>query len=422
MRARPRFPSPPARRAVPRPVRAGGPAHGCAVTPAARVAAAIGVLDDIRAGAVPEKRLTGWGRANRYAGSGDRAALRDLVYDALRQRRSLAARGGAETGRGLMIGWARARGQDPAALFDGSRHGPAPLSPAEIAAGRAPADGAEALDCPDWLWPVLCDSLGEADARAALDGMRHRAPVHLRVNRARADRDSVAAALRAAGFDCAPHPLSASALEIAGDGRRLRSDPRVLDGTVEFQDAASQAVADAVPLAPGGRLLDYCAGGGGKTLAIGARVPGVFVAHDAMPRRMADLPARAARAGLDVACRDTAALEAEAPFDTVLVDAPCSGSGSWRRDPAGKWALTPALLADLCALQDAILAQAARYLRPGGHLVYVTCSLIADENAGTVARFRAAHPGWQRLWDRRWLPAAGGDGFYAAALVRPRPG
>ncbi|MGS4944216.1 RsmB/NOP family class I SAM-dependent RNA methyltransferase [Meridianimarinicoccus sp. RP-17] len=387
------------------------------MTPAARVAAAIGLLDDILAGGPPEKLLTGWGRANRYAGSGDRAAVRDLVYDALRQRRSLAALGGTETGRGLMIGWARAQGQDAAALFDGSRHGPDPLSPEEVAAGRAPMDGAEALDCPDWLWPLLCDDLGADDARASLDALRHRAPVHLRVNAARADRDSVAAALGAAGFACVPHPLSPTALEIRGDGRRLRSDPRVLDGTVEFQDAASQAVADMVPLKPGGRLLDYCAGGGGKTLAIGARVPGVFVAHDAQPRRMADLPARAARAGLDVMLRDTAALGAEPPFDTVLVDAPCSGSGSWRRDPAGKWALTPARLAELCALQDEILGQAVRHVRPGGHLVHVTCSFIEEENAGTVARFLAAHPDWRCLRRRQWLPADGGDGFFAAILA-----
>ena len=389
------------------------------MTPAARVASAIGLLDDILAGAPPEKVLTHWGRANRYAGSGDRAAVRDLVYDALRQRRSLAARGGADSGRGLMIGLARVQGHALAGLFDGSRHGPAPLDPAEVDAGRAPTDGPEALDCPDWLWPVLCDGLGEPVARAALAALQTRAPVHLRVNRARAARDTVAAALGAAGIVCAPHPLSPTALEVIEGARRLRDDPRVLDGTVEFQDAASQAVADMVPLPAGGRLLDYCAGGGGKTLAIGARVPGVFVAHDAEPRRMADLPARAARAGLDVRLCDTAALADESRFDTVLVDAPCSGSGSWRRDPAGKWALTPARLADLCRLQAEILAQAAAHLRPGGHLVYVTCSLIAAENGAVTDRFVADHPGWASTHVRQLLPSDGGDGFFAAVLVAP---
>jgi 16S rRNA (cytosine967-C5)-methyltransferase len=389
------------------------------VTPAARVAAAIGLLDDILAGGAAERLLTGWGRASRYAGSGDRAAVRDLVFDALRRRRSFAALGGAETGRGLMIGRARAQGQDPAALFDGARHGPAPLSPDETGAGRPPADGPESLDCPDWLWPILCTSLGETAARATFIAMQQRAPVHLRVNRARATRDAVAAALGDAGIDTVPHPLSPTALEVAGDGRRLRNDPRVLDGTVEFQDAASQAVSDMVPLPPGGRLLDYCAGGGGKTLAIGARVPGVYVAHDAHPRRMADLPARAARAGLEVALRDTAALASAPPFDTVVVDAPCSGSGSWRRDPAGKWALTPARLAELCALQDDILGQAARHVRPGGHLVHITCSVIADENDGAVARFLDTHSHWRLVHKRQLLPAEGGDGFFAAILASP---
>lgn len=392
------------------------------MTPAARVATAIGLLDDILAGGPPEQVLTRWARASRHAGSGDRAAVRDLVYDALRRRRSLAARGGADTGRGLMIGLARAQGQDPAVLFDGVRHGPPPLDPDERFAGREPADGPEALDCPDWVWPVLCDSLGASAARAALAALQTRASVHLRVNRARADRETVAAALAAAGIGCAPHPLSPTALDVTDGARRLRNDPLVRDGTVEFQDAASQAVADMVPLSAGGRLLDYCAGGGGKTLAIGARVPGVFVAHDAQPRRMADLPGRAMRAGLDVTCVDTGALAEEPPFDTVLVDAPCSGSGSWRRDPGGKWALTPARLDELCALQAGILAQAATYLRPGGHLVYVTCSLLAAENTGQIDRFIAAHPGWSQVRDRQLLPSDGGDGFFAAVLVAPGAG
>lgn len=389
------------------------------MTPAARVATAVELLDDILAGGPPEKVLTHWARAKRYAGSGDRAAVRDLVYDALRRRRSLAALGGCDTGRGLMIGLARAQGQDLAALFDGSRHGPDPLEQTEIDGGRAPEDGPEALDCTDWLWPVLCDSLGEPAARTTLAALQTRAPVHLRVNAARAGRDTVAAALQAAGIACAPHPLSPTALDIIEGARRLRNDPHVLDGTVEFQDAASQAVADMVPLPPGGRLLDYCAGGGGKTLAVGARVPGIFVAHDAQPRRMADLPARAARAGLDVTCLDNAELGSDAGFDTVLVDAPCSGSGSWRRDPAGKWALTPARLDELCALQAEILARAATHLRPGGHLVYVTCSVIAAENAGAIALFLADHAGWVRVRERQLLPSDGGDGFHAVVLARP---
>lgn len=387
------------------------------MTPGARVAAAADLLDDILGGAPAEKALTGWARGHRFAGSKDRAAIRDLVYDALRRRRSLAALGGAETGRGLMIGLARESGRDAALLFDGVGYGPAPLSEAEAEAGRTPLDGPEALDCPDWLWPDLQDSLG-ADAAAALAALRERAPVHLRVNTRRTTVDEAQAQLAAAGTDTRRHPLSATALEVVTGARRLRADPAVLSGALEFQDAASQAVSDLVPLPEGGRLLDYCAGGGGKTLAIGARVKGHFVAHDAAPRRMADLPARAARAGLAVHCAAPDALAAEAPFDTVLVDAPCSGSGSWRRDPQGKWTLDPARLDELTALQDEILVAACGHVAQGGSLCYVTCSLLARENEARIAAFLSAMPGWTCRAQHRFTPANGGDGFFFALLGR----
>ena len=386
------------------------------MTPAARIAAAAEVLDRVLAGDPAERALTGWGRGNRYAGSRDRAAVRDLVFDALRRRRSFAALGGAPTGRGLMLGAVRATGADPATLFTGDGFAPAPLSAEERTAGRAPDPGAEALDCPDWLFPVLEESLG-GDRDAVLAALQTRAPVHLRVNLARGDRRDVQAALAARGIESVPHLLSPAALEVVAGARAVKADPAFLDGTIELQDAASQAVADLVPLKPGGRMLDYCAGGGGKTLAVGGRVAGSFFAHDVHPRRMSDLPARAARAGLAVRCVTPEALARLGRFDAVLVDAPCSGSGSWRRDPEGKWALTPAKLDAVVALQARILDAAAALVAPGGVLVYATCSLIAAENAAQVAGFLDRHPGWTAPWQRRFTPLDGGDGFFAAALT-----
>ena len=178
---------------------------------------------------------------------------------------------------------------------------------------------------------------------------------------------------------------------MTANARRLRLSTVYRDGLIEPQDAASQAVADMVPVGIGAPVLDYCAGGGGKALALAARGAAVF-AHDASPARMADLPARAARAGADIPVLNRAEARARAPWRTVLVDAPCSGSGAWRRDPEGKWRLTPARLADLTALQDRILDEAAALIAPGGALVYATCSLLAEENDERIAAFISTQP------------------------------
>jgi 16S rRNA (cytosine967-C5)-methyltransferase len=183
-----------------------------------------------------------------------------------------------------------------------------------------------------------------------------------------------------------------------------------------LQDASSQAVVDALPLADGCRVLDHCAGGGGKTLAMAARARLVLFAHDANPERMADLPERARRAGTAVTI--TANPEAEAPFDLVLVDAPCSGSGSWRRDPQGKWALTPERLETVRREQAAILQRVAPMVRPGGWIGYATCSLLQSENQEQIATFLAVAPGWTRATERVFTPLDGGDGFYLATLRR----
>lgn len=389
------------------------------MTPGARIAAAAELLDRIRAGAPAEQALTSWARANRFAGSGDRAAIRDHVFDALRCRRSFAAFGGADTGRGLMLGALRAAGRDPAALFTGEGHAPAALTDSEIAhlANPLPDEAEIPPDLPDWLLPRFHDSLG-AEFPAVLAALRQRAPVFLRVNLARLGRDAAIARLAAEGIGAVPHPLANSALQVTENARKIQSSTCYAEGLVELQDAASQAVVDLLPLRPGMRVLDYCAGGGGKTLAMAARVPLALFAHDADQGRMADLPARAARAGVRVDRLATAALPKAGPFDLVLTDVPCSGSGSWRRAPEAKWRLTPARLAELCATQSAILREAARLVAPGGVLAYATCSLLAEENRAQVDRFLAETAGWQLVQDRRLTPVDGGDGFYGAILAR----
>ena len=387
------------------------------MTPAARVAAAIEVLDAWLGGTALERALTNWARAHRFAGSKDRAAIRDHVFDAVRCRRSFAALGGAETGRGLMIGALRARGVDPATLFTGAGYGPPPLAAGERGGGaREALPEPVRLDCPDWLAPRLSQSLG-ADFAPVMEALRHRAPVFLRVNLARTNRDAVIGALHDEAIEARAHALSPSALEVTRGERRIQSSRAFRDGLVELQDAASQAVIDLLPIRSGMRVLDYCAGGGGKSLALAARGAEV-TAHDIEPRRMSDIPARAARAGVRVATASTDRVAAQAPFDLVVADAPCSGSGAWRRSPQGKWDLTPERLDELCAIQAGILDEIAGLAGPRGQIAYATCSMIDTENAAQIDGFLARHPGWCRSLERRFTPRDGGDGFYVALLTR----
>lgn len=387
------------------------------MTPAARVQAAIEILDSVAAGRAAEQALTGWARRSRFAGSGDRAAVRDHVFDALRRRRSYAALGGGTNGRALMLGAIRAAGGDPDAVFGAGGHAPAALSDAERTGGREPQTPQERCDIPDWLWPHFVASLGD-EAEAAGRALQHRAPVHLRVNLARRDRDAAMLALAEEGIAARPHPASPTALEVTEGARRLRNARAYLDGLVELQDAASQAVVDLLPLKPGMRVLDYCAGGGGKALAMAARGAVEIVAHDVSPDRMRDLPARADRAGVRITLAATQDLARLGPFDLVLCDAPCSGSGSWRRSPEGKWALTESRLAELTEIQRDILHRASAYLLPDGLLAYATCSVLDDENAQSVAHFLREHPAWRQIVSRLWPVQHGTDGFFASHLTR----
>lgn len=269
-------------------------------------------------------------------------------------------------------------------------------------------------DIPDWLAPLWKSSLG-GDADAVAAAMRQRAPVWLRVNTLRATPADAIRALAEDGIAAVPDARLATALRVTENERRLSQGRAYGDGLVELQDLSPQLACAALPVAPGMRVLDYCAGGGGKTLAVAARAKGLaLVAHDADPARMRDLPQRAERAGVRVR------LDADPAgrFDLVIVDAPCSGSGTWRRTPDSKWRLTEPALRDLVALQAEILRKAARHVPPGGHLAYMTCSVLAPENDGQVAAFLRGHPDFSQLSRHFWTPLDAGDGFFLALLAR----
>ncbi len=389
------------------------------MTPSARVAAAVDILDAILAGAPVEAELTRWARSNRYAGSSDREVIRDHVYDAVRCRRTLAAFGGAATGRGLMLGMARAFDMDIDDLFSGEGHALDPPTAAESDALRRPLalKRAERFDVPDWLFPMIEASLGP-DTDDILSAMQSRAPLHARVNGLRGTRSEALALLTEARIQAQPHPLAKTAVEIVQRTRKVRQSMAYRSGLIEFQDASVQAAVEAsAHLAANVRVLDYCAGGGGKALALAPFHPERLIAHDINPRRMTDLPARAQRALAPIQIAQTADLKRLGPFDMVLADVPCSGTGVWRRDPAAKWTLDEVTLARLVNTQRDILDRTKTYLAKRGTLVYMTCSLLGIENDHQIDEFLSRNRDWTCTYRRQFTPLDGGDGFFVAHLT-----
>ncbi len=381
------------------------------MTPAARLAAAVEVLDEIAARRRPAAdALKDWGLAHRFAGSGDRAGIGGLVYDALRRRASAAWIMREATPRAVALGMLRlARGLDPDAIAGlcAGRFAPAPLSAEErerlAAADLAGAPPHVAGDYPEWLDPYLAASFG--DERAAEgQALAHRAPLDLRVNTLKTQRADAAAALAPLG--AAPTPWSPLGLRIAhgpdAKSPAIHAEPAFLKGHVEVQDEASQIAGLLAGAAPGEQVVDLCAGAGGKTLLLAAamRNKGQIYATDGERRRLAPIHARLERAGVrNVQVRTPrpgadvlADLAGQA--DLVLIDAPCSGTGAWRRNPDAKWRMRPGALERRLAEQAGVLDRAVGLLKPGGRIAYITCSLLAAENDRQVAAFLGRHAGF----------------------------
>ena len=384
------------------------------MTPAARYAAAITVLDLIDNETVAEKVLTTWARQNRYAGSKDRAAIRDHVYDVLRQRQSLAALGGGTDGRRLVLGLLRQQGIDPNAVFGAGGYGPPALEEAEAADQTQDIAPADAADIPQWLWPMWCADLGDHAADVA-GVLQTRAPVSLRVNLKRGTRDDAQAALRDDGIICRPIDDVKTALQVLENPRQVAASQVFQDGRVELQDVASQRAMLALVDVCGASVLDYCAGGGGKALALADLTEAAISAHDIAVQRMDDIAPRAARAGVKVSVLEGAP---ETDFDLVLCDAPCSGSGTWRRTPDAKWKLTPDRLAALTDIQDDVIRAGAARVSPGGVLAYATCSVLSVENGQIVDQFIEDHREFKEVRRYNWHPDATQDGFFLAILKR----
>jgi 16S rRNA (cytosine967-C5)-methyltransferase len=380
------------------------------MTPGARLSAANEVLAEIAAQRRPAPdALKAWGLARRFAGSGDRAAIAGLVYDALRRKASAAFLMGGDGPRALVLGMLRLErkldAEAIAGLCDGAGHSPAPLEPQERAAlESATLAGAPpwiAGDYPEWLDSHLAGVFGEERAAEGA-ALASRAPLDLRVNALKADREKVLAALAHLGATPArwsPHGLRI-VLEADAKNPAIHAEPVFIKGLVEVQDEGSQLAALLVDARPGQHVVDLCAGAGGKTLALAAIMAnqGQIYATDSDKRRLAPIHARVARAGarniqiLTPKGVGDALADLAGRADRVLIDAPCTGIGAWRRNPDAKWRMRPGALEIRVQEQAALLDRAAGLLKPGGRIVYVTCSLLGEENGDQVRGFLARHP------------------------------
>jgi 16S rRNA (cytosine967-C5)-methyltransferase len=429
------------------------------MTPPARIAAAIEILADIETRHRPASdALKDWGLGHRFAGSKDRAALASFVYDALRCRASAAWIMGDETPRAILLGSLREmrglRTEDVAALFTGEGFAPASLTDEERKRFEtATLDGAPAHvrgNYPEWLASSFATEFSDVAVEEGR-AFAARAPLDLRVNTLKATRDKAAAALR--HLDVAPTPLSPVGLRVPlpSDGRSpsLAGEPAYVKGLVEIQDEGSQLAALLCAAKPGEQVLDLCAGGGGKTLALSAAMEnhGQIYATDRDARRLNALHKRLEKAGTrNVQVRTPRRgsdhlADLAGHCDLVLVDAPCTGTGTWRRNPDAKWRIRPGSLAQRLKEQDEILETAKRFVKMNGRLVYVTCSLLREENEDRIAAFLENHSDFAAIpaadlvtaprlpaladFASRFGPglrlsplASGTDGFFIAGLRR----
>ncbi|WP_150495817.1 RsmB/NOP family class I SAM-dependent RNA methyltransferase [Roseibium aquae] len=377
-----------------------------------RLAAAIEVLQDMETRHRPAQvALRDWGASHRFAGSGDRTVIGNLVFDALRHKASLGAALGTADIRALVLAtYAHTWGMGMDKLEEvltADPHAPDRLSETEKTAlagvSAINLDGAAASDVPEWLWPSFQAAFGTC-ALAEGRALAQRAPIDLRVNTLKADPERVLERLR--HTHPVPGTFAATAIRIKprpGSGRmpHVQAEEGYRKGWFELQDEASQIVALLSGVNVGDQVLDFCAGGGGKTLAMAAVMEnkGQIYAHDADRLRLAPIHERLQRAGVrNVQVRDPASSsldDLKEGMDTVFVDAPCSGTGVWRRRPDSKWRLSEGALKDRIADQRSVLREAAGFVKPGGNLVYVTCSVLPEENDHQIEEFLAEHAQFQ---------------------------
>lgn len=384
-----------------------------------RLSAAIEILEDFNARRVPLKTaIADWGRNNRYAGAKDRAWISGLCLDVLRRRQSLALAMNDDSARSLAFGalsflWNVS--VDDLSEAAVGEHGPGALSEMEREQlGSSPP--LIAGDFPEWLTPHIERVFGD-DAATIMGGFAERADIDLRLNTLKAEPEKILSALKSVKGEALPMLMTAARIAAPDPSEKAPAVtviPAFNKGWVEVQDLGSQIAAAAAGDIKGAQVLDYCAGGGGKTLALAAMMEntGQLYAYDRDPRRLKPLYHRAKRAGVrNLQIRSPAGDEGlddlNGKMDVVFVDAPCTGAGTWRRHPDTKWRLTLQQLERRMSEQDAVLREAAGFVKPGGRLIWVTCSFLLEENEDRLAAFLAAADGFVQSKALQSIEASG---------------
>ena len=400
------------------------------MTPGARVSATISILDNYLVGTPENKALLNWFRGNRFAGSKDRRAIREIFFKCLRFKRSslwpFENAGYRQSGRHLVMGMLTISGEQLSDVFNEEKYSPEALSKSEkivIQSLKKIASQAPfpiKLNFPDFLEHPLKDSF-DSNLLETLKCLNTRTSLFLRVNCIKSTRESAISSLKKEGIIAEIVANSNFGLKVITNAKYLNRAESYLTGKVEIQDISSQAAIDFINPIKNSKILDFCAGGGGKTLAMASLTlaEGEFFVHDKSSSRMTNLVERCKRAGFGVRILTVDALEnSNHKFDLVVADVPCSGTGAWRRNPGSKWWLTQNKLDELLVKQRNILITASKYVKTGGAFAYMTCSVLKKENKDQIDWFLSVNKGFCLEKDILISPLQGGDGFYTSLLKK----
>ena len=363
--------------------------------------------------------LRKWAIKHRFAGSSDRRKIKDIIFDIIRQKKSCEHVGGGFSGRNLLIGYLKLKGTELSSVFDNSKFGPEELTIKEqnITVDFSNLSDIYELDFPSWLIPILRRSLLN-EFTNVVKALRNRSHIQLRVNLRKISRLNAMKKLQKNNIECEINELCTTALNVLNGAQHILTSPCFENGFVELQDAGSQLVSELIEINYNDKVLDMCAGAGGKSLSIscGAELDATYFAWDINFDRMKDIDARSKRAGVKI--EKVIKLSSKSFYNKIIIDAPCSGSGSWRRDPEGKWRLDEDILDNYVKTQRELILKGLKLLAPRGQILYITCSILDIENGKLIDDLISSELSLKLVRSISLVPSSKSDGFYGAVLEK----
>jgi len=363
--------------------------------------------------------LKKWAIKHRFAGSSDRRKIKDIIFDIIRQKKSCEHVGGGFSGRNLLIGYLKLKGTELSSVFDNSKFGPEELTIKEqnINVDLSNLSNIYELDFPSWLIPILRRSLLNEFSNV-VKALRNRSHIQLRVNLKKISRLNAMKKLQKNNIECEINELCSTALNVLNGAQHILTSPCFENGFVELQDAGSQLVSELIEINYNDKVLDMCAGAGGKSLSIscGAELDATYFAWDINFDRMKDIDARSKRAGVKI--EKVIKLSSKSFYNKIIIDAPCSGSGSWRRDPEGKWRLDEDILDNYVKTQKELILKGLKLLAPRGQILYITCSILDIENGKLIDDLISSVLSLKLVRSISLVPSSKSDGFYGAVLEK----